>query len=133
MKKFLLALIIVLFSVSAYSQTYIETKYREYCYYSSVTEKYDDCNGYEEYTTFKIAKDWNSWTHKTPKMTSTYYVKDSYFDGNIGFTIYEVESDAGNKYKYVFDFDSNEIRILGKNKEGTSFLLRFYIKEWWEN
>jgi len=133
MKKFVFLFVLVLFAVSAYSQTYIETKYREYCYYNEYSEKYDDCEGYEDFTTFKISKDWSYWTHITPQMTSTYYVDDSYYDGNIDFKIYEVTSDANNKYKYVFDFDNLEVRILGKTKEGKSFLLRFYVKDWWEN
>lgn len=125
---FIFAMFVI--AVSAYSQTYIDAYHREYCYYNSATDKYDDCYGYDEESLFEVATDWSYWVHTTPNMSSTYYVDDVEYNAEIGFDIYYVTSDAGNIYMYVFDPVASEIRILGTNKEGQSFLLTFYTAGW---
>ncbi|MCX7833325.1 MAG: hypothetical protein N2490_03860 [Ignavibacteria bacterium] len=124
-----LIFIFAVFSLS-YSQTHIETYYREYCYWNYYTEKYDDCDGYAEFSTFDISEDWSYWVHTTPIMQSTYYVLKTEYNEDYELTYYYVESDAGNNYIYVFDIMNNEIRIFGVNKEDEPFILTFYVSAW---
>ncbi len=130
MKKYLILFGFLILSQLCYSQTHVEAYYREYCYYNDSTEKYDDCYGYDELSTFDISEDWSYWIHTTPKMQSTYYVIDSQYMDKYELTFYYVESDAGNKYIYVFDIMKDEIRIFGYNKEGEKFILTFFCNKW---
>lgn len=130
MKNLLFILGSFVITITAYSQVHIEAYYREYCYYNDSTESFDDCYGYEENSSFDIAHDWSYWIHTTPKMQSTYYVNDVVFMKEYNVDFYYVESDAGNKYIYVFDELKNEIRIFGVNKDGESFILTFYTNLW---
>ncbi len=119
-----------MFTSLCYSQSHVETYYREYCFYNDDSQEFDDCNGYEEISTFDIADDWSYWVHTTPKMQSTYYVIDTKYMEEYGLTFYYVESDVGNNYIYVFDILKDEIRIFGKNKEGEEYILTFYVNKW---
>ncbi len=130
MKKLIFLIVIFLFTSLCYSQSHVETYYREYCFYNDDSQEFDDCNGYEEISTFDIADDWSYWVHTTPKMQSTYYVIDTKYMEEYGLTFYYVESDVGNNYIYVFDILKDEIRIFGKNKEGEEYILTFYVNKW---
>lgn len=130
MKLFTTLGVFLMFCAICYPQIHIETEYREYCYWNDYTEKYDDCEGYEEFTTFDVAEDWTYWVHTTPTIQSTYYVIESKYMEDYDLTFYYVESDAGNEYIYVFDVMRDEIRIFGTDRNGDPYILTFYVKSW---
>jgi hypothetical protein len=66
-------------------------------------------------------------THTTETIKSSYFVKSSEYDKENDVYTYNVTSDVGNDYYYIFDLKNKEVRIL-ITKEDTIELLRFYVK-----
>ena len=72
-------------------------------------------------------KDETMFVHTTPTMKSTYYVKDKLSSEDNQFT-YNVVSDAGNEYYYIFDVKNEEIKAITEDENGNSILIRWYVK-----
>ena len=62
--------------------------------------------------------------HTIENITSTYYVKSSDYDEQYKSSIFEVVSDVGNHYTFIFDAKNELVKILRKDNT----LIMFYIK-----
>ena len=128
MKKQFLTIALTLINVAGLiAQTSFSCYYREFCEWNESTEKFGNCEGYEESSLFVMNKDETMFTHTIETMKSTYYINNSDYDAEKGLWTYSVTSDVGNKYIYVFDPKNKEIRA-GFLKDGKTMMIRFYIK-----
>ena len=76
-------------------------------------------------------KDETMFTHTTSEMKFTYYVKKSRYtqeEQEKGFFAYDVVSDVGNKYYFIFDMTNKEVKTITKDENGNSILIRYYVK-----
>jgi hypothetical protein len=112
------------FATGLFAQISFSCSYREYCTWNEYTEKFGNCEGYEESSLFVMNKDETMFTHTIESMKSTYYVTDSEYDDANEVWSYTVTSDVGNEYLYVFDPKNKEIRAF----DGKKTLIRFYVK-----
>ena len=109
------------------AQTSFSCTYRQYCYWNETTEKYGNCEGYEESSLFVMNKAETMFTHTIETLKSTYYVESKEYDEKNDVYTYFVTSDVGNKYYYIFDPKNKEVRAVIK-KEGKTILLTFTVK-----
>lgn len=128
-KFFLILSIFVLFAITEINaQVSFSCTYREYCDWNEKTQKFETkCDGYEESSLFVMNKSETMFTHTTPEMKSTYYVDKKEYDEQNDVYTYDVTSDVGNKYFYIFDVKNKEIRAVFE-QDGKTILLRFYVK-----
>ncbi|MFN5182055.1 MAG: hypothetical protein ACK5D5_03410 [Bacteroidota bacterium] len=128
MNKFFLILVSVVYvSTQAIAQTSFSCNYREYCDWNEEEKKFDQCKGYEESSLFVMNKEQTMFEHTIVSMKSAYYVSEKQYDEENEVWTYEVTSDVGNKYYYIFDPKNKEIRALYV-KEDKTYLIRFYVK-----
>ena len=129
MKKKLLLLVFAFmsFATALKAQVTFTCYYREYCDWNSYTEKFVNCKGYDEASMFVMNEKETMFTHTNENMKSTYYVDSKEYDSKNDVYTYEVTSDVGNKYYYVFDPKNKEIRALYV-KDGETVMIRFYVK-----
>jgi hypothetical protein len=76
---------------------------------------------------FEINENATMFTHTTSSMKSTYYIRSQKLDVNSDgeeIMIWDVVSDAGNKYTYVVCLDGKYI-----NAAGDDFIVTFRIKK----
>jgi len=76
-------------------------------------------------------KDETMFVHTTSTIKSTYYVKKSRYtqeEQEEGFFAYDVVSDAGNKYYFIFDMANKEVKTITEDENGSSILIRYYVK-----
>ena len=62
--------------------------------------------------------------HTIDNITSTYYVKRSSYDEVYKSSVFEVVSDVGNYYTFIFDAKNQLVKILRQDDT----LIMFYIK-----
>lgn len=128
MKKITLTLLLILATVWTLSaQTSYSCHYREYCDWDEEEGEFVDCSGYDEPSLFVMNSDKTMFTHTIESMKSTYYVKKKEYSEENDVWTYEVISDVGNEYYYVYDDKNKEIRVLYE-KDGQTRLIRFYVK-----
>lgn len=128
MKKTVLILTFtVLGLTSLKAQISFSCNYRNNCFWNKVTEKFGNCNGYEESSLFVINKAETMFTHTIESMKSTYYVTSNEYDEEKKVWTYYVTSDVGNKYMFVFDPKNKQIRAL-YIKDGESILILYSVK-----
>lgn len=125
--KYFILLLIFQTSALVYSQVSFSCTYREYCDWNNYTKKFENCEGYEESSLFVMNEAETVFTHTTETIKSSYFVKSSEYDKENDVYTYNVTSDVGNDYYYIFDLKNKEVRIL-ITKEDTIELLRFYVK-----
>ncbi len=132
MKKFgfLLLFLVAFFGNALIAQTNISCFHRDVCLWNESTKDFDDCEGYDEYSLFKINAAETMFEHTTPEMTSAYFIKEKIQDPETGVWMLSVTSDVGNDYLYFLDFDGNEVRIAAET-EGEMVMIRFSIKKAW--
>lgn len=109
------------------AQTSFSCTYREYCSWNQRTETFENCSGYEESSLFVMNKDETMFTHTTESTKSTYYVSSKDYDEAKEIWTYDVTSDVGNKYTFVFDPRNKEIRAL-YYKDGDPVMIVFTVK-----
>jgi len=109
------------------AQTSFSCIYRQYCYWNEKTEKYGNCEGYEESSLFVMNKAETMFTHTIETLKSTYYVESKEYDEINDVYTYFVTSDVGNKYYYIFDPKNKEVRAVF-TKEGKTILINFTVK-----
>lgn len=109
------------------AQTSYSCHYREYCDWNDVDDKFENCEGYDEASLFVMNKDETMFSHTIETMKSTYYVQKKEYDAENDVYTYDVVSDVGNKYFYIFDTKNKEIRAVF-TKDDQIRLVRFYIK-----
>ena len=114
----------------ASAQYYISCNERTNCNINSETGDLEDCETEEYNCLFELNENFTMFTHTISTMKSTYYIKSSETSKNDnGETIYifQVISDAGNRYKYIFCFEGKYI-----NAVGNGYILSFKIKNIFE-
>jgi hypothetical protein len=128
MKQTIIILTLALFGLTNLkAQTSFSCTYRQYCYWNETTEKFSNCEGYEESSLFVMNKAETMFTHTIETLKSTYYVESKEYDEKNDVYTYFVTSDVGNKYYYIFDPKNKEVRAVFE-KEGKSILIIFTVK-----
>jgi hypothetical protein len=131
MKRLLLLLFVV--PIICFSQTSISCEYKEQCQWNQYEGNWYDCgNSYEDNSLFVMNKDETMFTHTTSEIKSTYYVKKARYtqeDQENGFFAYDVVSDAGNEYYFIFDLENKEVKGVSTSGEQDDwYLIRWYVK-----
>ena len=122
----LAAFMAMAFTVKA--QVSFSCYHREYCDWNESTQNYEDnCRGYDEASLFVMNESETMFTHTIESMKSTYYVQEKNYDEKNDVWTYDVVSDVGNKYFYIFDPKNNEIRFLSE-RDDYNTLGRFLVK-----
>lgn len=114
-----------------FSQTYFSCYYRQICEWNDFTEDFDICEGYDEQSMFKMNAEETMFIHTTETIRSSYYINSTEYDTERELWVYDVTSDVGNNYMYIFDPNNDEIRVLIFAEDGSSSLIRFYVKSMW--
>lgn len=128
MKQIILILTLTFLSFNNLNaQVSFSCTYRQYCYWSEITEKFDNCDGYEESSLFVMNKAETFFTHTIETLKSTYYIDSREYDEENDVYTYNVTSDVGNKYYFIFDPKNKEVRGLFE-REGKAVLLIFTVK-----
>jgi len=127
MKKLLLLLLFTT-PIICFSQTSFSCNLKEFCDWNEYKDTWeDDCNPFEYNCLFVMNKDETMFVHTTATMKSTYYVKEKLSGEDNQFT-YEVVSDVGNEYYYIFDVKNEEVKAITEDENGNSILIRWYVK-----
>ena len=128
MKKTILILVFALLGLTNLkAQISFSCTYRQYCEWNEYTEKFGNCQGYEESSLFVMNENETMFTHTIETMKSTYYVNSKEYDKEKDVWSYNVTSDVGNNYLYVFDPKNKEIRAL-YIKDGKTMMIVFTFK-----
>jgi len=111
-KTIFLGITLMLFTIALNAQSFFSSYKETYTFWD---EKKGEFIQYAEETVssmFELNDEETMFTHTTPDMTSTYYIKGREFDDEKEVWTYKVLSDVGNKYIYIFDPKHNQIRAL---------------------
>lgn len=128
MKKTILIFVFILSSLASLNaQISFSCTYRQYCEWNDSAEKFDNCEGYAESSLFVMNEDETMFTHTIETMKSTYYISSKEYKADTEVWTYDVISDVGNSYIYIFDPKNKEIRVLFIY-EGKAMLLGFTVK-----
>ena len=129
MKKALLILSISFcFYLSAGAQVSYSCTYRQYCDWDTAEQTYSNCTGYDDHSLFEINKNETMFDHTTESLSSSYYIKSREYDAKNEVYSYQVISDVGNKYYYMFDPNNKQVRALYTTKDGKYNLVIFTVK-----
>ena len=111
-----------------FGQVNFSCNFKEFCAWDKVSEDWkQDCNHFENNCLFVMNEDETMFVHTTEKMKSTYYIKEKLSSEDNQFT-YNVVSDVGNKYFYIFDMKNKEVKAISEDENGNSVLIRWYVK-----
>lgn len=132
MRKLFFTLFIVVAGMQLNAQMHISTNLRQDYSWSESQDKWvltseDD----QSSTLFDFNKDLTMFTHTTATITSTYYIKSSTKNTDNNTWEFDVVSDVGNKYHVILDPDNNNIRFIGTDSNGDTYLVRHTIKQIW--
>ena len=126
-----LTIVLLVISVLSFqnikAQSSFSCTYRQYCDWDEATQKFANCKGYEENSLFVMNKAETMFTHTIEEMKSTYYVNSKEYDSKNDVYTYNVTSDVGNKYYYIFDPKNKEVRAVF-TRDGKTTLLTFTVK-----
>ncbi len=109
------------------SQISFSCSYRQYCIWNDINQQLEECQGYEESSLFVMNEAETMFTHTIETMKSTYYVTSSEYDTKKDIYTYDVISDVGNKYYYIFDPKNMQVRAVYTKNDNT-YLLIFTVK-----
>ena len=131
MKKILLLLFVT--PIICFSQTSFSCNLKENCDWNEYTANWETCtDAYEDNCLFVMNSEETMFVHTTETIKSTYYVKKSRYtkeDQENGIFSYDVVSDAGNKYYFIFDITNKEVKAVSTSGEEEDwFLVRWYVK-----
>ena len=127
-KHLLLVLAFSALAFTAKAQVSFSCYYREVCPWNESKQQYsDDCNGREEASLFVMNDDETMFTHTTASAKTTYYVKEREYDEKNDLFAYDVVSDVGNTYYFIFDPNNNEIRFLSDDDDYET-MTRYLVK-----
>lgn len=102
---------------------------RTYCDWNKTTGKYStDCDEYDDISLFVMNKNETFFTHTTEEIKSTYFITSKEYDKENDVYTYDVKSDVGNSYYYVFDIKNKQIRAVFTDEEGKTKLVTFSVK-----
>jgi hypothetical protein len=132
--KIIFTVTIVFSAIPALAQyTYFSCDTREECQWDTVSQNFADCQKSDENSLFKLNKEKTMFEHTTENLKSAYYVTKYEFDDVNEVDVYDVTSDVGNKYTFILDDVSSEIRIVGTSKDGSIYMLRMHVKQTWSD
>ena len=131
MKKLLLLLFITPFI--SFSQTSFSCNSKEQCNWNKYDKDWLTCgDAYENNCLFEMNKDETMFVHTTPKMKSTYYIKKYRYteeQANESFFAYDVVSDTGNKYYFIFDMKLKEVKAVYTSGDVDDwYMIRWFVK-----
>jgi len=127
-------LLLLLFTtpIICFSQTSFSCNLKEFCDWNEYKETWEnDCNSFEYNCLFVMNKDETMFVHTTATIKSTYFVKKSRYtqeQADENFFAYDVVSDVGNEYYFIFDMANKEVKTITKDENGNSILIRYYVK-----
>ena len=133
MKKILLLLLFIT-PIICFSQTSFSCNLKEQCDWNKYAENgWETCaDAYENNSLFEMNKNETMFVHTTETIQSTYYVKKSRYtkeDQEKGLFSYDVVSDTGNKYYFIFDMTNKEVKAIStRGEEDDWYLIRWYVK-----
>ena len=132
MKKSLFLLLFVA-PIICFSQTSFSCHYVEVCAWNSYEESWENCTDADkDNSLFVMNSSETMFTHTTTDAESTYYVKEAVYtkeQSDKGFFAYEVISDAGNAYYFIFDMTNKEVKAVSTSGDVDDwYLLRWYVK-----
>ena len=127
-KHLLLMVAFLAMTFTAKAQVSFSCWHRESCAWNDELDNFEtECTGYDEASLFVMNEAETMFTHTTENIKSTYYVNKKEYDEVNDVYTYEVTSDVGNKYYYIFDPKNKEIRVLA-DADDYNTLIRFYVK-----
>ena len=127
-KHLLLVLAFTAMAFTAKAQVSFSCYYREVCAWNESKGQYEDeCIGHDEASLFVMNEEETMFTHTTSSLKTTYYVQESEYDDKNEVWTYDVVSDVGNKYYFIFDPYANEIRVLA-DADDYETMTRFLVK-----
>jgi hypothetical protein len=130
MKKIITLLFAVSFFLTTKAQTSFACTYRTLTVWNDYTKKYEDVSGYQEASLFVVGSKETMFTHTINNLESTYYVKSREYDAVNDVWTYDVVSDVGNNYYYVFDLNNYEVRAAYRSN-GNVYMVVFSVKSIW--
>ena len=128
MKKTIFTLILfvnLIFTLK--SQTSFACTYRTLTVWNDYTKKYEDVDSYTESSLFEVNSKETMFIHTISSVTSTYYVKSREYDETNKVWTYDVISDVGNSYYFVFDPKNYEVRAAYKYNNNI-YMIVFAVK-----
>jgi hypothetical protein len=128
MKKILLLLFFGFFYCSVINaQVSFSCIYRQYCHWNPDSEEFENCEGYEESSLFVLSENETMFTHTTESLKSTYFVTSKEYDADKEIWTYDVTSDVGNDYYYIFDPKNKQVRAVFV-QDGETLMVIFTVK-----
>ena len=126
-------LLIFLTPIICFSQTSFSCDLKEQCSWNERNEDWKTCDdAYEDNSLFIMNKNETMFTHTTSEIKSTYYVKEKTNKDRSeeGFFTYEVVSDTGNEYYFIFDLKNKEVKAISMKGDNDDdwYLIRYYVK-----
>jgi hypothetical protein len=113
MKKILLlGFTLMMISLTISAQTFFSSYKETYTFWDEKKSEFVQYSEENVNSMFELNDTETMFTHTTPSMSSTYYIKGREFDYEKEVWTYKVLSDVGNKYIYVFDPKHNQIRAV---------------------
>jgi hypothetical protein len=111
-----------------FGQVNLSCNLKEICDWDEKKEIWDkECNPFEYNCLFTMNEAETMFTHITESIKSTYYIKEKLSAEDDIFS-YNVVSDAGNDYFFIFDMKHKEVKAVSKDENGNSVLVRWYVK-----
>ena len=126
--KYLLLIAFCAIGTELFAQVSFSCTYREYCSWNEASSKFEDCKGYDESSLFVMNEAESMFEHTIESMKSTYYVTSKEYDDENDVYAYDVTSDVGNKYYFIFDPNNKEVRAVYTDKDNNAVLIRWYVK-----
>jgi hypothetical protein len=137
MRKITQLLIFTALTFTLNAQTvHMSTSYKQTCYWSESTKKFDQCGDNSEYASmFVLNADESMFTHTTSDLKSSYYVTKKQYDSDYDEYEYDVTSDVGNKYTFFVDLKNNLLKIMSfkDDSPSESYLILFTLKSNWKD
>lgn len=131
----LLALCCLPLSGWAQETAFFTTQTLDVCDFNVRRGTYSNCQSKPFVTTFSINPDESVIHHKTPTMSSDYFVNNKNVDNAKNQFMYEVISDAKNPYFFIFDITEQKITITSDGKpndpDNKPFALVYSVKDMW--
>ncbi len=109
------------------AQISFSSAHQEWCIWLEESSEFGNCSRWEESSLFVMNKDETMFTHTIESKKSTYYVISREHNIENDVWTYDVKSDVGNKYLYVFDLNNNVIKAVSVIDDKT-ILAVYFIK-----
>jgi len=126
-KGILIFLFSALITSAIEAQTSFSCIYRQYCHWNPNSEEFENCEGYEESSLFVLSENETMFSHTTESLKSTYFVTSKEYDAEKEVWAYDVTSDVGNDYYYIFDPKNKQVRAV-YSADGETLMVVFTIK-----